>query len=74
MENNVSKTLLKALENASNLYDKYKDMDVADIKAEISILNTTATLAKTYIDNEKLERRIVNLIKYDNILIEESNK
>lgn len=74
MENNVSKTLLKALENASNLYDKYKDMDVADIKSEISILNTTATLAKTYIDNEKLERRIVNLIKYDNILIEESNK
>lgn len=74
MESNVSKTLLKALENASNLYDKYKDMDVADIKSEISILNTTATLAKTYIDNEKLERRIVNLIKYDNILIEESNK
>lgn len=74
MESNVSKTLLKALENASQLYDKYKDMDVADIKSEISILNTTATLAKTYIDNEKLERRIVNLIKYDNILIEESNK
>ena len=74
MENNVSKTLLKALENATNLYDNYKKMDVADIKAEISILNTTATLAKTYIDNEKLERRIVNLIKYDNILIEESDK
>lgn len=74
MESNVSKTLLKALENASQLYDKYKDMDIADIKSEISILNTTATLAKTYIDNEKLERRIVNLIKYDNILIEESNK
>ena len=74
MENNVSKTLLKALENATQLYDNYKKMDVADIKAEISILNTTATLAKTYIDNEKLERRIVNLIKYDNILIEESDK
>ena len=72
MENNVSKTLLKALENATQLYDRYKDMDVADIKSEIAILNTTATLAKTYIDNEKLERRIVNLIKYDNILIEES--
>lgn len=72
MENNVSKTLLKALNNATKLYDKYKDMDVADIKSEIAILNTTATLAKTYIDNEKLERRIVNLIKYDNILIEES--
>lgn len=72
MENNVSKTLLKALDNATKLYDKYKDMDVADIKSEIAILNTTATLAKTYIDNEKLERRIVNLIKYDNILIEES--
>lgn len=72
MENNVSKTLLKALDNATNLYDRYKDMDVADIKSEIAILNTTATLAKTYIDNEKLERRIVNLIKYDNILIEES--
>lgn len=71
MENNVSKTLLKALDNATKLYDKYKDMDVADIKSEIAILNTTATLAKTYIDNEKLERRIVNLIKYDNILIEE---
>lgn len=72
MENNVSKTLLKALDNATKLYDRYKDMDVADIKSEIAILNTTATLAKTYIDNEKLERRIVNLIKYDNILIEES--
>jgi hypothetical protein len=71
VENNVSKTLLKALENATQLYDRYKDMDVADIKSEIAILNTTATLAKTYIDNEKLERRIVNLIKYDNILIEE---
>ena len=71
MENKVSKTLLKALDNATNLYDRYKDMDVADIKSEIAILNTTATLAKTYIDNEKLERRIVNLIKYDNILIEE---
>jgi hypothetical protein len=68
----VSKTLLKALDNATSLYDRYKDMDVADIKSEIAILNTTATLAKTYIDNEKLERRIVNLIKYDNILIEES--
>lgn len=72
MENKVSKTLLKALENATKLYDKYKDMDVADIKSEIAILNTTATLAKTYIDNEKLERRIVNFIKYDNVLIEES--
>jgi hypothetical protein len=71
VENNVSKTLLKALDNATSLYDRYKDMDVADIKSEIAILNTTATLAKTYIDNEKLERRIVNLIKYDNILIEE---
>lgn len=72
MQNKVSQTLLKALDNASNLYDKYKDMDVSDIKSEIAILNTTATLAKTYIDNEKLETKIVNLVKNNTILANEN--
>lgn len=72
MQNKVSQTLLKALDNASNLYDKYKNMDVSDIKSEIAILNTTATLAKTYIDNEKLETKIVNLVKNNTVLANEN--
>ena len=47
-------------------------MEATDIKSEIAILNTTATIAKTYIDNEKLERRIVSFIKYDKVLIDEN--
>ena len=47
-------------------------MDVSDIKSEIAILNTTATLAKTYIDNEKLETKIVNLVKNNTVLANEN--
>ena len=69
---NVSQILLDALDNATKLYDNYKNMEATDIKSEIAILNTTATIAKTYIDNEKLERRIVSFIKYDKVLIDEN--
>lgn len=69
---NVSQILLDALDNATKLYDNYKNMEATDIKSEIAILNTTATIAKAYIDNEKLERRIVSFIKYDKVLIDEN--
>ena len=69
---NVSQILLDALDNATKLYDNYKNMEATDIKSEIAIWNTTATIAKTYIDNEKLERRIVSFIKYDKVLIDEN--
>ena len=49
---NVSQILLDALDNATKLNDNYKNMEATDIKSEIAILNTTATIAKAYIDNE----------------------